>query len=143
MKTFYLIKSFLPFAFLPIAPSVVQAELQREGILAPAGGALLSVVMQVIFTLGIIAWIARTVHRKNQTQAFLRMSSLSKKVYHQDRWISVEQYLALNHNIVVSHGLTPDEWEEWVRESEQYLGTEVPDVRRKLKQSIPPAQIAA
>ena len=124
MKTFYLIKSFLPFIFLPIAPGVVQVELERHGVLTYGSSALFAILIQIAFTLGIIAWLARVVNRKNNTQAFLRMSCISKKVYDRGRWVSVEQYLADNHNIVVSHGMTPEESKAWVRESEEWLREE-------------------
>ena len=134
MKTFYLIKPFLPFAFLPAAPGVIQAALSREGVLAPTGE-LLTITLQVIFTVGLFAWIAYTLNRKSTTQVFLKMSSLSKKVFHQDQWMTVEQYLAQHHNVVVSHGLTPEEWEDWVRESEEYLGTELPEIKNVIRRS--------
>jgi len=124
MKTFYFIKSFLPFIFVPIAPGVVQVELQRQGLLTYGSSALFAVVMQIFFTLGIIVWLARAVNRKNKMKAFLRMSCISKKVFHQGQWVSVEQYLADNHNIVVSHGLTPEESKAWLRESEEWLREE-------------------
>jgi hypothetical protein len=122
MKTFYLIKSFLPFVFLPIAPGVVQVELERQGILAHGGNAaVFTIVVQIVFTLGVIAWLARAVKSKNQVKEFLRMSCVSKKVFHQGQWMSVEQYLADYHNIVVSHGMTPEESNDWMRESEEWL----------------------
>jgi hypothetical protein len=123
MKTFYLIKSFLPFIFLPIAPGVVQVELERQGLLTYGGSAFLTVLMQIIFTLGIIVWLARAVNRQNETKAFLKMSCVSKKVFYRGQWVSVEQYLADYHNIVVSHGMTPEESDAWVRESEEWLRT--------------------
>jgi hypothetical protein len=125
MKTFYLIKSFLPFIFLPIAPGVVQVELERQGIITHASSAaFFTILIQVTFTLGIIVWLAYTIKRKNQAKAFLRMSCVSKKVFHQGQWMSVEQYLAEHHNIVVSHGMTPEESNAWIRESEKWLREE-------------------
>jgi hypothetical protein len=124
MKTFYLIKSFLPFVFLPIAPGVIQVELERRGLLTYGSSAFFTILMQVIFTLGIIVWLARVVNQKNKTKAFLRMSCVSKKVFYQGRWISVEQYLADYHNVVVSHGMTPEESTAWVHESEEWLRRE-------------------
>ena len=121
MKTLYLIKSFLPFIFLPIAPGVVQVELERQGLLTYGSNDFLIILMQILFTIGIIIWLARVVNRKNEAKAFLRMSCVSKKVFHQGQWISVEQYLAKNHNIVVSHGMTPEESNAWVHESEEWL----------------------
>src|ERR1700693_705315 len=114
MKLFYLIKSFLPFVFLPIAPGMIQVELERQGILTNGNNdAFLTVLMQIIFALGIIVWLTRVVNQKSRTKAFLRMSCVSKKVFYQGRWISVEQYLAEYHNIVVSHGMTPEECNAW------------------------------
>ncbi len=123
MKTFYILKSFLPFIFLPVMPGVLQMELVRLGFLH-GGGAIYVIVMQGIFTLGIIGWLARAIHRK-QAKAFLRMSCVSKKVFLNGRWMSVEQYLAENHNIVVSHGMTPEETQAWVAEAEDYLRREI------------------
>lgn len=124
MKTFYLIKSFLPFIFLPIAPGVIQVELARQGLLTYGSSAFCTVLMQIIFTLGIILWLARVVNRRNEAKAFLKMSCVSKKVLCRGQWVSVEQYLADYHNIVVSHGMTPEESEAWVRESEEWLRTQ-------------------
>jgi len=121
MKTFYLIKSFVPFIFLPIAPGVVQVGLEWQGLLTYGSSAFFTVLVQVAFTLGVIVWVASVVNRKKQEKAFLRMSCVSKKVYHQGQWITVEQYLAENHNIVVSHGMTPEEAKVWVDESEDWL----------------------
>ncbi len=121
MKTFYLIKSFLPFIFLPIAPGVIQLELERHGLLTYGSCAFFTVIMQIAFTLGIIVWLVRAINRKNETKAFLKMSCISKKVFHQGQWISVEQYLADHHNIVVSHGITPEEAKAWVSQSQEWL----------------------
>jgi hypothetical protein len=124
VKTLYLIKSFLPFIFLPIAPSVVQVELERQGLLSYATSPLFSILVQFVLTLGIITWLAVRAHRENKAKAFLRMSCVSKKVFHQERWITVEQYLAEHHNVVVSHGMTPEESKAWIDESEEYLRKE-------------------
>jgi hypothetical protein len=124
MKTIYLIKSFLPLVFLPIAPGVVQVGLERQGILPYSNSTFLTILLQIAFTLGIIVWLGYRVSQKNQAKAFLRMSCISKKVFHRGQWMSVEQYLAENHNVVVSHGMTPEESNEWVRESEEWLRDE-------------------
>jgi hypothetical protein len=124
MKTFYLIKSLLPFIFLPIAPGVIQIELQRHGFIPYGISPLFGLFLQIAFTVFIVAWLIRKINRKVAAKAFLRMSCISKKVFHQDRWISVEQYLAESHNVVVSHGMTPEESNEWIRESEEYLRKE-------------------
>lgn len=121
MKTYYFIKSILPYFFLPLAPGMVQVELARQGLITNGPTGLLAFFMQVFFTLGIIVFLGRAIHRKNETKAFLRMSCVSKKVFLKGKWVSVEQYLAEHHNVVVSHGMTPEEMEEWLRESEQYL----------------------
>jgi hypothetical protein len=125
MKTIYLIKSFFPFLFLPFAPAVIQVELERQGLLHYGSSNFFTLLVQIVFTIGIIFWLARVVKRKNQTKAFLKMSCISKKVFHNDEWVSVEQYLADYHNVVVSHGLTPEEANVWMRESEEYLEKEI------------------
>jgi uncharacterized membrane protein len=124
MKTLYLIKSFFPFFFLPIAPGVIQVELQRHGIIPYNVSPLLGLAMQVAFTLGILVWLVGKINRKTAGKAFLKMSCVSKKVFHNGRWMPVEQYLADSHNVVVSHGMTPEESDNWLRESEQYLRNE-------------------
>jgi hypothetical protein len=121
MKTFYVIKSFLPFIFLPIAPGVVQIELERQGLLTYGSSAFFTILVQFAFTFGMIAWASYRSKRKQEGKAFLRMSCVSKKVFHQGRWIPVEQYLAETHNVVVSHSLTPEEAQVWVSESEDWL----------------------
>jgi len=121
MKTIYLIKSFIPFLFLPLAPGVVQVELERYGLLTYSSSALLTILVQIAFALALIAWLAHTLNKKNETKAFLKMSCVSKKVFHNGEWMSVEQYLADHHNIVVSHGLTPEEANVWMRESEEWI----------------------
>ena len=124
MKTFYLIKSFLPFVFLPIAPGVVQVELERHGLLNYVGGAFFSLFIQIAFTLAIIVWLTHSHFQKKQAKAFLKMSCVSKKVFYEGRWMTVERYLAENHNITVSHGMTPEESIDWLRESEEWLRKE-------------------
>jgi hypothetical protein len=52
------------------------------------------------------------------------MSCVSKKVFHNATWMSVEQYLADHHNVFVSHGMTPEEANDWMRESEAFLERE-------------------
>jgi len=123
MKTFYLIKSFLPFTFLPIAPGVVQVELVRQGIIPNGTGAFLAFLIQIALTIAVIGWIANRTNKQEQDQVkeFLKMSCVSKKVFHQGQWMTVEKYLADFHNIVVSHGMTPEESETWLRDSEQWL----------------------
>ena len=124
MKTLYLIKSFLPFIFLPLAPGLAQVELERHGVLTYGNGAIFALAMQVVFTLGIITWLVRSANSKNKAKAFLRMSCISKKVFDHGEWVSVEKYLADNYNIVVSHGMTPEESKAWLRESEEWLRVE-------------------
>ncbi len=125
MKTIYLTKSFLPLIFLPFAPGMIQAELERHGLLNYGNGPLFAFLVQIAFTLGIVIWISRIINRKSQTtKAFLKMSCISKKVFYSGRWMSVEQYLAENHNVVVSHGMTPEEATSWIRESEEWLREE-------------------
>src|ERR1700761_2138043 len=108
MKTFYLIKSCFPLAFLPVAPSVLQVELQHDGLLSPGSGVTYAILLQVILSVILTVLVARTVRNKDK-QSFLRMSCVSKKVLHKGEWVSVERYLADNHNVTVSHGMTPDE----------------------------------
>jgi hypothetical protein len=139
MKTFYLIKYFLPAFFLPIAPGVVQMELARQGI-HTFGGSVFAVILQIVLTLGIIAWVAQAVNRKAEKKAFLRMSCVSKKVYHREKWITVEQYLAEYHNVVVSHGMTPEESTAWLRESEEYVKGQTQEIfqdRETALRSVP------
>ena len=124
MKTIYLIKSFIPFLFLPLAPGVVQVELERHGLLTYSSSTFLTILVQIAFALALMAWLAHTLNKKNKTQAFLKMSCVSKKVFHSGKWMSVEQYLADHHNIVVSHGLTPEEAGVWMRESEEWIERE-------------------
>ena len=122
MKTFYLIKSLLPFIFLPIAPGILQVELARQGFLTGAWAFYL-IAAQGVFTLVTIAWIGFAIMR-SRDKAFLRMSCVSKKVYFQGRWMTVEAYLAEHHNVVVSHGLTPEESQAWLQDAEEYLRRE-------------------
>jgi len=119
IKTTYLIKTLLPLIFLPIAPGVLQIELARQGFLT-GGFAACIIAVQGLFTLGTIAWLARIITRQRQ-KAFLRMSCVSKKVHFQGTWMTVEQYLAENHNVHVSHGMTPEEMKAWVADAEDYL----------------------
>ena len=83
MKTFYLLKLMLPFVLLPIAPGVLQFELARQGFLT-GSEAFYAIVAQGVFTLGTIAWLGRLISRR-QERGFLRMSCVSKKVFHQGR----------------------------------------------------------
>jgi hypothetical protein len=124
MKTIYLIKSFIPFLFLPLAPGVVQVELERHGLLTYGSSAFLTMLVQIAFAFALIAWLAHTLNKKNKAKGFLKMSCVSKKVFHNGAWMSVEQYLADHHNIVVSHGMTPEEARVWMRESEDWLERE-------------------
>jgi hypothetical protein len=125
MKTIYLLKSLVPLIFLPFAPGVVQVELERHGLITYGTSPVFAFLVQIAFTLGIVVWIARIINRKGQTsKAFLKMSCVSKKVFYGGRWMPVEQYLAENHNVVVSHGMTPEEATSWIRESEQWLREE-------------------
>ncbi len=122
MKTFYILK-ILPALLLPLAPAVVQAELQRHGVAIGNNAFCLIIVLQILLTFGIVARLVRSLHRKND-KAFLRMSCVSKKVCVQGQWMSVEKYLADHHNIVVSHGMTPEESDEWLRDARAWADRE-------------------
>jgi hypothetical protein len=122
MKTLYLTKYILPFIFLPVAPGVLQLELARQGYLTGTAAAYV-IAAQGIFTLVTLGWLGITIIRQRQG-AFLRMSCVSKKVYIQGRWMAVEQYLAENHNIQVSHAMTPEETQAWIAEAQEYLRRE-------------------
>jgi hypothetical protein len=125
MKTFYLIKSFAPFLFLPFAPGVVQVELERQGLLTYGNTTFFTFLVQIAFTIGVVLWITRAMERKTRTKAFLKMSCVSKKVFHDGQWMSVEQYLSEHHNVMVSHGMTPEEAKVWMQESEEWLEKEL------------------
>jgi hypothetical protein len=120
MKTLYFLKSILPFVFLPVAPGVLQVELERQGVLGSNTGLMYAVLMQVLFTFGIVAWLLRVVRSRSE-KSFLRMSCVSKKVFHDGKWVSVERYLAEKHNVIVSHGMTPEESTAWSQQAEAYL----------------------
>lgn len=136
MKTIYLIKSVAPFIFLPLAPGVVQLELMRQGLLTYGSTTCLALTLQIVFTFGLVFWLARRVNQKTQTKAkakaFLKMSCVSKKVFHNGEWMSFEQYLADHHNVVVSHGMTPEEAKNWVQESEAWLEREARAYEKKV-----------
>ncbi len=119
MKTIYLLKTLLPLILLPIAPGVLQLELARQGFLTGNWAGYI-IAAQGIFTLGTIAWVGLVITRQRQ-RAFVRMSCVSKKVFFQSRWMTVEQYLAEQHNVQVSHGMTPEESEAWMADAESYL----------------------
>ena len=121
MKTFYLFKSFLPIICLPIAPGVLQVELQRQGLLSGNTSVLIAILLQILFTLVIILWVTRAIKHEHDEKAYLKMSCVSKKVYHEGEWMTVERYLADRHNIVVSHGMTPEESTEWLRDAREWV----------------------
>jgi hypothetical protein len=122
MKTYYLVKTLLPLIFLPIAPGVLQFELARQGLLTGVWAAYL-IAAQGLVTLVTIVLLGRAAWGRGRKE-FLRMSCVSKKVFFGDRWMTVEQYLAENHNVVVSHGMTPEESKAWVADAEDYLRRE-------------------
>jgi hypothetical protein len=124
MKTFYIIKSFLPIICLPIAPGVLQVELQRQGLLGGNTSVLIAVLLQLLFTVVIVLWIARAIRHEHEEKAYLKMSCVSKKVFHEGEWMTVERYLADRHNIVVSHGMTPEESTEWLRDAREWVRTQ-------------------
>jgi hypothetical protein len=121
MKTFYFLKSTFPYLLLPVAPGAVQFELARLGLFANGAAGLVLFAFQVAFTLVFAIYLGRLIHRRCEEKSFVRMSSVSKKVFHRGCWMPVEQYLDEHHNVVVSHALTPEESEAWVRESEAYV----------------------
>jgi len=121
MKTFYLLKSFLPIICLPIAPGVLQVELQRQGLLGGNTSVLIALMLQILFTLVIILWVTRAIRREHEEKAYLKMSCVSKKVFHEGEWMTVERYLSDRHNIVVSHGMTPEESTEWLRDAREWV----------------------
>jgi hypothetical protein len=117
MKTFYLIKSLSPFLFLLTAPRVLEAEMARQSFFANGPSVVFNLVVQILFAIALFIWFSRVVKQKKESAAFLKMSCVSKKVFHDDRWITVEQYLSDHHNIVVSHGMTPEECADWKRQA--------------------------
>jgi hypothetical protein len=125
MKTLYIFKSGFPAFFLPLAPEVAQDELERHGMIAGGGSMLAVVTLQVLLTFAVVAWLVRSFQQRKKDTEFLRMSCVSKKVFHQGRWMSVESYLADQHNIVVSHGMTPEESDAWLRESREWAEAEI------------------
>jgi len=135
MKTLYLTKTLLPLLFLPVAPGVLQLELARQGLMT-GNWAGLVIAAQGIFTLGLIAWLGLSITRHRQ-KAFLRMSCVSKKVYFQGRWMTVESYLAEQHGIEVSHAMTPEESQAWLADAEDYLRQEIPPIQADQTGALP------
>jgi hypothetical protein len=135
MKTLYLTKSLLPLLFLPVAPGVLQLELARQGLLT-GNWASFAIAAQGIFTLGLIAWLGLSLTRQRR-KGFLRMSCVSKKVHFQGRWMTVERYLAEQHNIVVSHAMTPEESQAWLADAEEYLRQEIPSLEADQTGALP------
>jgi len=100
---------------------MVQVELVRQGFISGSNTAFMTILLQVALAFAVMAWVAHKAHRRNVATAFLKMSCVSKKVFHDGQWMTVEKYLADHHNIVVSHGMTPEESEAWLRDSEEWL----------------------
>ena len=117
MKMFYVMKSLSPFLFLMTAPRVVDVEMGQHSFFSSGDGALVSLLVQTAFAAALFGWIAALIKQKKESAEFLTMSCVSKKVFHRQKWISVEQYLSENHNITVSHGLTPEECADWKRQA--------------------------
>ena len=46
------------------------------------------------------------------TERFLKVCAWTKKVFHNDRWLVLEEYLSEAHGLRVSHGLSPDAFPE-------------------------------
>ena len=72
---------------------------------------------QFLIGVGMLFWVARNLDRVEALKKVIKMSCVSKKVCHDGKWMTVEEYLMNHHNVVVSHGMTPEEAETWVRES--------------------------
>jgi len=117
MKMFYLTKSLSAFLVLLTGPRVLEIELARHRLFGLNATSFFNFLVQVLFAVALFVWVTRAVNRKKKSSAFLTMSCVSKKVLHRDRWIPVEQYLCDQHNILVSHGMTPEECADWKRQA--------------------------
>jgi PAS domain-containing protein len=43
-----------------------------------------------------------------QEQDVLKVCAWTKRVWHKERWISIEEYLLQAHDLIVTHGICPD-----------------------------------
>ncbi len=79
------------------------------------------ILVLVLILANILGGIA-LFRRYREVEPFVVISAYSKRVQHDGRWISIEEYLAKELGIRVSHGITPEEKEralEQFREEER------------------------
>ncbi len=143
MKTFYLIKPFAPFLFLPVAPGLLEAELERHGTLGLIGSFLVPVLVQLVLTVILLLILNRTQLGKAKSKTILRMSCVSKKVFYKDKWHSIEEYLLLTQGVLISHGMTPEESATWVREALEKDGAAAAVTKAAAKPRREPALFTA
>ena len=71
-------------------------------------------------------WVALNLNRVEALKKIIRMSCVSKKIFDEGNWVTVEKYLSDHHNIEVSHGMTPEEAETWLREAMESVAVKKP-----------------
>jgi len=120
-----LVRSLLPvFILMPLLFGLLRTEGERRGWVSHETGIALMAMGQFFLGVGMLFWVARNLDRVEALKKIIKMTCVSKKVFHQGEWVTVEEYLREHHNIEVSHGMTPDEAETWLREAMESIAVE-------------------
>ncbi len=119
----YLVRWLLPvFLLLPFLFGLLRAEGERRGWISHESGIAFMALGQFFIGAVMLFWVARNLDRVDVLKKVIRMSCVSKKIFDQGDWVSVEKYLMSHYNIEVTHGMTPEEAETWLREASESGG---------------------
>jgi hypothetical protein len=116
----HLARRLLPlFIFMPLFLGSLRAECEQQGWISHETGVALMALAQFFVGVGMLFLVAHNLDRVDALKKVVKMSCVSKKVFDQGNWVPVEKYLLDHFNIEVSHGMTPEECEAWLREGEE------------------------
>jgi hypothetical protein len=102
------------FILIPLLLGFLRIEAERNGWISHEIGTSLMALAQVLIGAGMLFWLVVTIDRAQAMEKFITMSCVSKKIFHEGQWISVEEFLYKQFNIRISHGMTPQEAKTWL-----------------------------
>jgi hypothetical protein len=118
----YIVQWLFPvFIVMPLLFGLLRAEGERRGWISHETGIAFMALGQFFIGTGMLFWVALNLNRVEALKKIIKMSCVSKKILDEGNWVTVEKYLSDHHNIEVSHGMTPEEAETWLREAKESL----------------------
>jgi hypothetical protein len=118
----FLVRWLCPiFIVVPLFLGLLRGECERLGWISHETGIALMAYVQFLIGMAMLIWVARTLSHVEALKRQVKISCFSKLILDKGSWVTVEKYLSDNYNVEISHGMTPDEADIWLRQGTEEI----------------------